>query len=194
MAKKIKIAFDLDGVIARHSLGGFWVKLRLLKEKFLKRVHSSSYYYPQTFLEKEAWKIINWLRTPDEEGIATLKKMKNKKFNFFLITGRFKFNYPLTINWLKKHAIFNLFDKVLVNTQDINPTEFKKQKIREFKIEYFVDDDLQVFSALSLMRMKSYWIACSGQRAENPPSDIIVCKDLKDALGRIEKELSITGK
>jgi len=33
-----RIGLDLDGVVARHSLRGFWIRLRLLKEKFLKKM------------------------------------------------------------------------------------------------------------------------------------------------------------
>lgn len=190
MKKKttIKIGLDLDGIVAKHSLGGFWVKVRLLKEKLLKKLHPESYYYPRTFLEKEAWKMINWLRIPDKEGINLLKKLKRKNLKFYLITGRFNFNYPSTIRWLKKYQLWPLFEKVLVNVDDRDPTEFKVDLVKKESINYFVDDDLEVLVALQKTPAKLFWVV-PGHRegAENHGKRIVTCQSFVEALERMAK-------
>jgi len=146
--KIIKIGFDLDGVLAQHSLGGFWFKLRKFKEKLFKKTHSSSYYFPKTLVEKIAWIIIDWFRRPSEQRDFLVSLAKKKQLKFYLITGRFKFLERLTFKWLRKNKLFDCFEKVLVNTQDLEPTEFKAKKINRLGLDFFIDDDPDTISCL----------------------------------------------
>ena len=191
---KVRIGCDLDGVVARHSLGGFWVKVRRLKEKLLKKAHSPKYYYPKSIFEKEAWKVINWLRVPDKEGVSLLRSIKlcllreRQKDGqlFFLITGRFEFNYPTTIKWLEKYKLSSLFEEVLVNIKDQDPIEFKVKEVGDQKITHFIDDDLEVLLALRKTGAKLYWVVPGHKDGkENHDSGIINCQNLKEALEKI---------
>ena len=185
--KVVRVGLDLDGVIARHSLGGFWVKVRKIKEKFLKRLRSPSYYYPKTIVEMNAWKIINWLRIPDKDGIKLIEQMRNNGYKFYLITGRFKFNYPLTIKWLKKYELFGFFEEVLVNTQDKDPIKFKLEMINKKKINCFVDDDLEVLSSFNKENLKLFWVVPGHRNGdENNHKHIISCSSLSDSLMKME--------
>jgi len=146
--KIIKTGFDLDGVLAQHSLGGFWFKLRKFKEKLFKKTHSSSYYFPKTFVEKVAWVIIDWFRRPFGNKNLLLSLAQKRQLKFYLITGRFKFLERLTFKWLRKNKLFDCFEKVLVNTQDLEPTEFKAKKINQLGLDFFIDDDPDTISSL----------------------------------------------
>lgn len=188
---KIRIGCDLDGVVAKHSLSGFWVKVRLLKEKLLKKTHTKEYYYPQTKIEQIAWVVINWLRIPDNKGVARLKDLRDKGCHFFLITSRFKFNDPSTQKWLKKYRLSSLFDKVIVNVQDKPPIDFKTDAITREKIDCFIDDDLEVLLALEKTRAKLYWVV-PGHRShlENHRQKIFSCHSFAEALQKINQEVS----
>ncbi len=146
--KVIKIGFDLDGVIAQHSLGGLWFKLRMLKEKLLKKTHSSSYYFPNTFVEKIVWMLIDWFRRPYAERGLLSSLARTKQLQFYLITGRFQFLEKLTLKWLRKNKFSDYFEKVLINTQDLEPTAFKAKKINQLGLDFFVDDDPGVVASL----------------------------------------------
>ena len=148
MDNQIKIGFDLDGVLAQHALGGFWFKLRKLKEKLLKKTHSSSYYFPKTFIEKIGWMAIDWFRRSLNEKDLLCSLAKKKNFKLYLITGRFKFLERLTIEWLKKNKLFTCFEKVFVNAQDLEPTGFKAKKINQLGLDFYIDDDLDTISDL----------------------------------------------
>lgn len=189
---KIRIGCDLDGVVARHSLGGLWVKIRILKEKILKKAKDKDYYYPKTELERTAWKLINWLRVPDEDGLNLFQKLKNENFDFYLITSRLKFNYSSTIKWLKKYKIFSLFEEVLVNVADENPVEFKLKAVEKNEINYFIDDDLEVLIKLCQTKAKLFWVV-PGHRngAENQQNQIETCSTFSEALKKISKELDL---
>lgn len=165
-----KIGLDLDGIIAQHSLGGFWYKLRKFKERVLKKTHSPSYYFPKSFVEKNAWIIIDWFRQPFKERNLLLSLAKDKKIKFYLITGRFKFLERLTIKWLKKYKLFDCFEKVLINTENLEPTEFKAQKIKQLDLDFFIDDDLETILALKKKSpAKLYWLmAVETKKTDNP--------------------------
>lgn len=189
-AKEIRVGLDLDGIVAKHSLGGFWVKVRLLKERYLRKVHSKDYYYPKTRLEQLAWKIINWCRVPDKEGVVLLKRLIEQNFHFYLISSRLKFNYPSTIKWLKRYKLLGFFDKVLLNTEDKNPVFFKTEKVKEEKIDFFVDDDLEVLTALCPTEAKLFWVVPGHRNGnENHGGKIKNCRSLKNALEKINLEL-----
>jgi len=184
--KIIRIGLDLDGVVAKHSLGGFWVKLRIIKEAILKSSHSKNYFFPKTKVEQLAWIVINWCRTPDKKGICLLTNLREKEFRFFLISSRLKFNYPSTIKWLKKYKLFDLFEKVLLNTKDENPIYFKVEKIKSEKIDYFVDDDLEVLIALCQTKAKLFWVVPGHRNGnENHKNQIINVGSYKEALEKI---------
>ena len=184
--KEIQVGLDLDGVVAKHSLGGFWVKVRIIKEAILKGAHSKKYYFPKTKLEQLAWIVINWCRVPDKKGTDLLKSLAQKNFCFFLISSRLKFNYPSTIKWLKKYGLFTLFKKVLLNTKDENPIYFKVEKIKSEKIDFFIDDDLEVLIALCQTKAKLFWIVPGHKNGdENHENKIINCNSYKEALEKI---------
>lgn len=187
---KIKIGCDLDGVVAKHSLGGLWVKLRILKERMLKKAKDKDYYYPKTELERFAWKIINWLRVADKEGTDLLKKLKGENFIFYLVTSRLKFNYSSTIDWLKKRTLLPVFEEVLVNVQNENPVEFKVKAVEREKINYFIDDDLEVLTALCRTKAKLFWVIPGHRNGEeNHEGRITNCQSFADALGEIAREI-----
>ena len=170
----IKVGFDLDGVIAQHTLGGFWFRLRKLKEKILKKTDGKEYYYPKSFLEKAAWLIIDWCRPPLKEKKVFCALVKDKKFQFFLITGRFKFLDKLTRKWLKKHQLTDCFEQIFVNVKNKDPRKFKNQKIQELNLDYFIDDEketvrflrkrvltkifLQKLPPISLIKLLNSWL------------------------------------
>lgn len=187
--KPIRIGFDLDGVIAKHSFGGFWVVLRRLKERVLRGLHSSSYYYPSTDLEKLAWKVINWLRVPfnDEKELFSSLACGNE---FYLVTGRFKFLEKQTVNWLKKYRLDGHFSKVLINTEDLNPILFKAKVIKKLGLDFFVDDDLEVIRELKKRTAaKLCWLVPSHRsKSDNYDGEIESCASLDEYLRRILAE------
>lgn len=184
--KEIRVGLDLDGVVAKHSLGGLWVKVRMIKEAVLKSSHSKKYFFPKTKLEQLAWVIINWYRVPDKKGINLLKSLGQKNFRFYLISSRLKFNYPSTIKWLKRYELFDLFEKIFLNTKDENPICFKVEKVESEKIDFFVDDDLEVLIALCQTKAKLFWVVPGHRNGdENHENKIVNCDSYKEALEKI---------
>lgn len=183
-----QIGVDLDGVVARHSLGGFWVVLRKLKERMLKTTHSQKWYYPSTFLEKFAWKIINQLRVPftDKNNFLAFLARENKA-EFYLVTSRFEFLENLTQNWLKKYHLDQYFTKILINNKDINPLIFKAKTINDRALDFFIDDDLEVIDYLKKnTKTKLFWVIPGHKnKRDNNHHDVESGDDFIDTLKRL---------
>lgn len=194
MAKKkvIKIGVDLDGVVARHSLGGFWVWARKLKEKILKKMRSSTYYYPITPLEQLAWKVIDGVRKPfvDKDNLFT-SFAKRDEVQFYLVTSRFKFLEKLTQGWLKKYRLGSGFYRVLINTKDIDPFVFKAKAVKNHGLGFFIDDDLEVINYLkNKTKARLYWVVPDHKNEkDNPDSQVKNCQDFPEALKKISEML-----
>ena len=67
----------------------------------------------------------------------------------YLITTRFGFLEDITVNWLKKNHLHQLFHQVIINNDDLEPNEFKVKTVKELGLDYFVDDDLETLQLLS---------------------------------------------
>jgi len=186
--KPIRIGFDLDGVIAKHSLGGLWVQLRKLKEKILKKKHSSCYYYPSMLIEKRIWMLIDSRKRPfaDEKNIFNSLAEK-RKLRFYLVTGRFKFLERLTRKWLIKHDLINNFRQLLINIEDIDPIVFKAQTINDLKLNFFIDDDLETINTLKKKTKAEFlWIVPPHKdKSENGDDRVKSCTHVLEALEEI---------
>lgn len=147
--KRIRISFDLDGVVASPLLDGALINLRILKEHLLRSLgDKKGYFYPKTSLERRAWSFLNNLRTPNKD-LRILQKIKGEgTASLYLITGRFNFLEKQTLLWLEKHNLNNLFDKIFINTKDLNPTAFKSKILGDEAIDFHLDDDLEVIKDL----------------------------------------------
>lgn len=186
--KIIKVGVDLDGVVAEHSLSGFWVWLRKLKEKILIKMHSSTYYYPDNIFEQLGWMAIDWARRPftdKDDFFASL--VKKDGVQFYLVTSRFKFLEKLTKDWLKKHRLDSCFYQVLINTDNINPFIFKAKTIKNLGLDFFIDDD---FGSINYLKnrtaAKLYWVV-PGHKNKNDNADCQIesCSDFLEALRKI---------
>lgn len=146
----VKIGLDLDGVIID--------KPPLVPKKLLEwLVHSHknkglAYRYPISWFEQ----LIRWLshspffRPPIEPNLKFIKKLaKNKNYKLYLISGRYSFLKDRTWEWLKRHKIENLFEKIFINLKNEQPHLFKEKMIKNLKIDIFIDDDLLLTSYLS---------------------------------------------
>lgn len=190
MAKKkvIKVGIDLDGVVAKHSLGGFWFWLRREKEKLLRKADYRRYYYPSTVIEKTAWQTINWLRTPSVKKDSLFTSLAAREGNqFYLVTSRFKFLERMTLQWLKRYGLFPHFHQIMMNVKDEDPLPYKDRAIKKLGLEYFIDDDLEVIDYLKKRSgARLFWVV-PGHRnpGDNHHSGVETCEDLSGALKKI---------
>lgn len=155
------IGFDLDGVIAQPLFDGILVKARIIKEHLLKSFgRQTDYFYPKSRIEQLAWTYLNQLRKPscDANHLESLRKSGN--FSFVLITSRLRFLERDTREWLERYHLDSVFDKIEINTSDLNPVDFKTETINRDSIGYYLDDDLEILEALrGHVSTQLYWLS-----------------------------------
>lgn len=140
--EKIKIAFDLDGVIID--------KPPLISKKLLERLfmgvkrHKLHYRFPHSRLEQKIRKLSHFylFRPPMTENLKFIKNLlKGDKYEIYVVSGRYSFLKDETKSWFEKRGIDNLFKEVFLNSENEQPHLFKEKKLIEIKADIFVDDD-----------------------------------------------------
>lgn len=140
--KKIKIAFDLDGVIVD--------KLPLVPKKFIEilfrgfKKNGLHYRFPRSKFEQRIRKISHFylLRPPIKKNIECIRQLaKDGKYELYIISGRYSFLEKETERWLEKRRIKNLFKGIFMNLADEQPHLFKERVLKQLKPGVFVDDD-----------------------------------------------------
>ncbi len=153
MAKTLKVGFDLDGVILYNPIR----ILRPFAKNFLKPIKAvlfhqekSSFYMPQTNLEKFLWRLIHLTSFKTNSGLDDLKKLaKNKKFEFYLITSRYEFLKDDYFRWLKKIDSEKIFKKCYYNKKNLQPNQFKEIMIKKLKLNIYVEDNFDIIEKLN---------------------------------------------
>lgn len=164
--KKIKIAFDLDGVIID--------KPPLIPKRILERLfrghtnHELHYRFPKSGLEQLIRKISHFylFRPPIEENIDFVDRLsKDSKYEIYAISGRYSFLKKETEAWFKKRRIDNVFKQVFLNAENEQPHLFKEKKLREIGVGIFVDDDelLADYLATKLKDTKIFCLSNNGR-------------------------------
>jgi hypothetical protein len=141
-SSKIKIAFDLDGVIVD--------KPPLIPKKLLEWLFRGNtgdrldYRFPRSKVEQGVRKLSHFylFRPAIKENITFIDKIsKDKRFEIFAISGRYAFLKPETEKWLAKRKAGHLFKAIFLNLSDEQPHLFKEKKLKELGADIFIDDD-----------------------------------------------------
>ncbi len=157
MAKKIGL--DLDGIlIGRPPLIPKKVIEYLYKDQTKQKL---TYRFP-SFFEQKIRQIshIPGVRPPILKNCNFLKKIAaSKKYQLFVISGRFGFLQNLTYTWLKKYQLHEIFNKIYLNTENLQPHIFKSEMIEKIKVNMFIDDDFDtiVYLAPRFKKIHFYW-------------------------------------
>ncbi len=140
--KIIRIGFDLDGVI----VGKPPLVPKGLIEFLVKKPANSSLHFrfPKSCLEQYARKFSHFylFRPPLRQNINFInKKLNSKKYELYVVSGRYSFLTAETDRWLKKRGLGNLFKAVFINLGNEQPHLFKERIIKELNLDYFFEDD-----------------------------------------------------
>lgn len=153
-SKKIRIGFDLDGVLVDKPP---FIPKRLLEFLYRGKLnHKISYRFPKTQLEIFVRKLshLPFLRGPIKKNLETIRKLyKNKNVDLYVISGRYSFLKERTDKWMKYYNTEKLFKQVYINELDSQPHIFKKSLVSKLKLDYYFDDDPLVTEYLTKERI-----------------------------------------
>ena len=146
--KNIKIAFDLDGVLADKPP---LVPKALLEYLFRGGTKRDLHYrYPRARLEISLRKLSHFylFRPPIKRNIALLRRVKEAGAKVYLVSSRYSFLEKETKIWLKKRGLANIFEKVFLNLKDEQPHLFKEKVLRGIEPDFYLEDDQLVVDYL----------------------------------------------
>lgn len=153
------IGFDLDGIFV--GLPPF-MSYRFIDWLYKDHKGQKLKYRIPGFLEQKIRQVshLPFVRPPIEKNRKIItNSFKKKKYHFHLISGRFDFLKNLTVSWLKKHDMFEIFDKIYFNTDNLQPHEYKEKILSELRLDYYVEDDFEsiIYLASKFRKIHFYW-------------------------------------
>ncbi|MFA6249985.1 MAG: hypothetical protein WC686_00585 [Candidatus Shapirobacteria bacterium] len=177
--KRLRIAFDLDGVIVDKpplipkSLIEKW--FRGTKEKTL------NYRIPSSRFEIAVRKLSHFylFRPPIKENLKAVADLsRSQRYRLYIISGRYSFLKNETRAWLERRGINSYFHKIYLNSKNEQPYLFKEKILKKIKAEWYVDDDNLIADYLAKnLKTKIYCFgkqkhACLEAKGINYLSDI----------------------
>lgn len=158
---KLKVGFDLDGVILYNPVRIIRPVISFIKRKkvIIKRDHLH-FYYPKSNWEKTLWRLFHKSSIFQAKGLDDIKRLVDDgKIEAYIITARFGYLENDFNNWLKKINADKIFKKCYINAKNEQPHLFKKRMISELNLDVFVEDNWDIVEYLDKnKKTKALWI------------------------------------
>lgn len=149
MAKKIRVGFDMDGVLLYNPLRTGRPIISFIKKYFLKR-KTTKFYLPKPGLETFVWTVIHKSSMFMADGVEKIKSMiRENKIEAYIVTGRYSSLKGDVDYWFNKINKENLFHQCFYNDGNEQPHAYKERMIEKLDLEYFVEDNWDIVSHLN---------------------------------------------
>lgn len=158
-ARKLKVGFDFDGVVAYNPLRVLRLPLNSLK-KLLLQENRLNFYIPKRKLDRFVWSLAHEFSYFPAIGFSDLKKLlKKHKIEAYLITARYAFLEKSFFQWLKRHRLDKDFKGYFFNAKNEQPHKFKERMVKKLDLDVFVDDNLDIVKHLNkTTKAEIHWI------------------------------------
>jgi len=178
--RRIRIAFDLDGVIIDKPP---FIPKKLLEWLFRgPRKDGLHYRFPTTKFEQWIRKLSHfWLfRPPIKKNIEFIKNLaKDPKYELYIVSGRYSFLEKETKKWLEKWKLTGIFKEIFINLKNEQPHLFKERILKKNGIQIFVDDDELISLYLSKKNIGKIFCYSKNQRYSFFSPKIKIIRDLQ---------------
>ena len=192
MAKKIKVAFDMDGVLLYNPSRIFRTLISKSKKANLFPRKELEFYHPQSKFEKWFWLFLHKSSFKLASGFRDLEKMvKAGELEVYIVSGRFSCLQNDSRKWLKKLNRNNVFTEIYFNDCDEDPHLFKEKMIKDLKVDYFVEDNWDVVNHLYNQLEKKnkkpeiWWVSNLFDQQINYPHKYLSFKSVINDLKKI---------
>src|SRR4030042_4295927 len=138
--KKIKIGFDLDGVIIGKPP---FVPKYLMEILVRKRDHGLAYRYPESKIERWIRRLshLPLLRPPIKKNIKLIHELyKSKNYELYVVSSRYSFLEGRTNEWFRYYRLRDLFKEIYINLKNEQPHLYNEKMIKKLKLNVFIDD------------------------------------------------------
>src|SRR3989344_7472943 len=184
----MKIGFDFDKVFVDYPpfVPDFLIDYLYKNHKNSKEI----YRFPNALEQKiRIFSHFPVFRHPIKKNVDVLKILSNKKGNeIFLISSRYSFLKKRTEKWLELFGLKRYFKGIYFNYNDEQPHIFKHKKIDDLKLDYYIDDDIDLLSYLENKGIKTKLFWLDGKlfiNKENISPKITIVNNLSEILAHI---------
>jgi hypothetical protein len=190
--KKIKVGFDLDGVLLYNPARIVRAPVVQFKHKFFPK-KEKVFYVPSTPPERFLWHIFHLSSIFIAGGFSDIKKLREKGIiEPYLVTARYDFLKPDLKRWLRLMKAHDTFEGVFMNENNMQPHLYKEKMVKRLGLDVFVEDNWDVVSHLNkTTTSKNLWIYNIFDRSIHYP---LRFPSLKKAVTHIEKTIASNGK
>jgi hypothetical protein len=186
---KIKIGFDMDGVLLENPSRIFRSLISRSKKAHLFPRKELEFYHPETALEKWLWLLVHKSSFRLAPGFTELERLHAAgKIELYVVSARFACLDSDTRKWVKRLNQNQIFKQLYFNEQDEQPHLFKLRLVKKLQLDYFVEDNWDVASFLAVEQTQTevWWLSNLLDRGINYPHKFfsfqVVVSKIKDFL------------
>lgn len=156
---KIKVGFDLDGVLFFNPLRIMRAPVELAKKHILHK-DTVDFYIPKTPFEKLMWRAVHMSSLRPAAGWPRIRELSEMGLiEPYLITARFRCLKSDFERCVKTLGADQFFAGCFQNLDDEQPHLFKEKMVKKLGIEYYVEDNWNIVNHLSKnTNAKVLWI------------------------------------
>lgn len=145
----LRVGFDLDGVLLYNPARIIRRPVVLFKHIFLPK-REKKFFVPKNRLTKFIFNSYFYMSFVFGNGLKSIEKViNNNSIEAYVITGRFEFAKKSTTKVFDQLNKKNIFKKLYVNENNIQPQIFKEKMIKELKLDIFVEDNIDIVRYLN---------------------------------------------
>lgn len=189
----LKVGLDLDGVILYNPTRFVRPIITTFKRKILKKKETKFRVFKKPW-EQFIWTLLHKTSIYVAPGFEDFKKLaKAKKIKAYIITSRYEFLKHDFQEWLKEIHASEYFEACYYNENNLQPHIYKENKLKELKLDYFVDDNFDIVKHLNETEEKNgistkiLWIYNFLDRTTEYPYKFPVLKKAIDYIISTEK-------
>lgn len=155
----VRIGLDFDGVIAYNPFRLIRAPIKWFKREVL-GVRKLTFFVPENWWQRLLWSVIHESSVFPASGVDLLRQLSpDSRFEFHLITARYGFLKNNLLSWLQKNHLLRIFKTININENCLQPHEYKLQTVKRLKLDYYVEDNLDIVTYLSpKVKTKIYWV------------------------------------
>ena len=188
MKKRLKIGFDLDGVLLYNPARLVRPLISKLKQEDI-GIHRRQleFYVPQKRWEELLWELFHKSSIFIAPGFKRIAELKQQGIiDPYLITGRYGHLKNDFEQWRRKMKADQLFTQAVMNEQDEQPHLFKERMLNKFDLDVFVEDNWDIVEYLDQQfagERQVYWVSNFFDRHIDYPHK---CFNLRQVLAELQ--------
>ncbi len=157
--KKLRVGFDLDGVLLYNPARIIRMPVSRLKHRFIPK-REKVFFIPSSKPAQLLWHIFHLSSIFVAPGLNDIKRLKEKGLiEPYLVTARYNFLKKDLQRWVRKMNAHDIFEGVFMNEHNLQPHHYKERVVKRLDLEVFIEDNWDVIDHLKkTTKTTPFWV------------------------------------